>query len=91
MMTLKEYIAGRIPSYEKEGLLHLPKFAREVLDQDNLTLDDLREMVVECKAERDRHVRFSMKYQYYWSLMGGVEDIVISYARDVLEKSEKSC
>lgn len=67
--------------FADRGTMYMVPMLDEMLQMDLKCVDDLQEFVVECKAERDRHERYSLKFQYYWAVLTYMTDLVEQFKR----------
>lgn len=82
---LLSFLEQRKIDFHDRGTHYMVPMVEEMLQMD-LTVDDLQEFVVECKAERDRHTQYNLKFMYYWAVQTYLQDMVDCFKREINQK-----
>lgn len=77
---MEEFLLQYKRDFQDRGTNYMVAVVEEMLEM-NLSFEDLKEMAVECKAERDRHTQFNVKFMYYWGVQTYLEDMVRQYEK----------
>lgn len=82
MKSMKQFLEEKAKDFEERGTTYMVPMLQEMIEMEISTLDDLHEMRKVCVEERNRHQKFSVKFQYYWSIMTYLDDMIYWFNHD---------
>lgn len=69
---MKKFLEDQKQHFIDEGTTYMVGVIDEILAGEDKTFDQL---VKETKAKRDSHEKYSVAFQYYWSMLGFMIDM----------------
>lgn len=74
-MTLKEYLQHAQAEYKARGTAYMVQVIDDIID----TGQNLAEAIEQCRASMETYERYSVDFQYYWSVLTYLESLQDCY------------
>ena len=71
-VTLNEFLESSKKEYHDRGTIYMVDVIDKLI---SLNLNNLTEVVKETRIKRDSFEKYSVDFQYYWSVLTYVEDL----------------
>lgn len=85
-MKMEDFLKDCAREFRDRGTIHMARECETLLEQaDSL---DLGELFKETEEKRNSFQKFSVEYQYYWSLMTHLQDMERRFKESALLTTE---
>lgn len=76
-MDMRSFLEKMIRDFHDRGTIHMATYCEDLLSDPP---DDFLNLIEEIKQKRSSCEKFSVEFQYYWSLLTYVEDMQFHYS-----------
>lgn len=74
---IQTYLKQKQVEFEKRGTLYMVPVLQEMIDSGVSCREDLEQKLQWCLAERNKHRKFNVEFQYFWSMATYLQDLVV--------------